>query len=134
MKRKRSLNGHGKDGRTLNQACFHLDALCVPVLIHRFNFPEDPLSPAPNVLLTLTRLFLELSQFSQALSVIQVILALDDQEVEAWYLEGWCFVLMAERSKETGQAVEGLTFEELAKDARDCLEMCQMVTLYSSPY
>lgn len=51
----------------------------------------------------------------------------DDQDVEAWYLEGWCFYLMAEKAKETGGTLDELTWEELAKDSRDCLETCQVV-------
>ena len=54
----------------------------------------------------------------------------DDQEVEAWYLEGWCFYLMAEQSKESGQKIEDLTWEELARDARDCLETCKNVRFW----
>ncbi len=52
-------------------------------------------------------------------------MASDDQDVEAWYLEGWCFYLMAEQAKETSSKIEELSWEELAKDARDCLENCQ---------
>jgi hypothetical protein len=51
----------------------------------------------------------------------------DDQEVEAWYLEGWCFYLMAEQAQENGASLDELTWQELAKDARDCLETCQVV-------
>lgn len=51
----------------------------------------------------------------------------DDQEVEAWYLEGWCFFLMSEQAKESGTPIDGLTWEELAKDARDCLDTCIVV-------
>lgn len=54
-------------------------------------------------------------------------MASDDENVEAWYLEGWCFFLMAEQAKETGAKVEELTWEELARDALDCLEKSQMV-------
>lgn len=59
-------------------------------------------------------------------------MASDDQEVEAWYLEGWCFFLMAEQAKETGTKIEELSWEELAKDARDCLENCTTVHFLSS--
>ena len=58
-----------------------------------------------------------------------------DQEVEAWYLEGWCFFLMAEQAKENGGILqgendgdEGMRWEELARDSRDCLETCQVVS------
>ena len=54
-------------------------------------------------------------------------MAVDDQEVEAWYLEGWCFFLMAEQAQESGGKLDELTWQELAKDARDCLETCQTV-------
>jgi len=54
-------------------------------------------------------------------------MASDDQEVEALYLEGWAFYLMAEFARESPNGKledEGLTLEELAKDARDFLETC----------
>ena len=54
-------------------------------------------------------------------------MAVDDQEVEAWYLEGWCFFLMAEQAQENDGKLDELTWQELAKDARDCLEACQAV-------
>ncbi|KAL5634392.1 hypothetical protein ACGC1H_002451 [Rhizoctonia solani] len=62
-------------------------------------------------------------------------------EDEAWYLEGWCLWGMAERVK-AGEKLEGggdkgkekqetsdeeLGWEELARDARDCLETCKML-------
>jgi len=55
----------------------------------------------------------------------------DDQEVEAWYLEGWCFYLMAEQAQENGGSLDELTWQELAKDSRDCLETCQVVSFIS---
>ena len=76
------------------------------------------------------KLFLELSLFTPALLVLQGIMASDDQEVEAWYLEGWCFFLMAEQAQENGGKLEDLTWQDLARDARDCLETCQTVTTY----
>ena len=68
--------------------------------------------------------------FNPALLTLQGIMASDDQEVEAWYLEGWAFYLMAELAHESPNGKlegEGLTWEELAKDARDCLETCRNV-------
>jgi hypothetical protein len=56
-----------------------------------------------------------------------VVIAADDEEVEAWYLQGWCSVLMAEQMKESGEKVEELDWRELAQDARDCLETCRTV-------
>ncbi|TCD69341.1 hypothetical protein EIP91_007897 [Steccherinum ochraceum] len=81
------------------------------------------LPPIPSRL-SLVKLFLELSLFTPALTVLQGVMAVDDQEVEAWYLEGWCFYLMAEQAKETGENVEELSWQELAQDARDCLDTC----------
>jgi hypothetical protein len=52
----------------------------------------------------------------------------DDQDVEAWYLEGWCFFLMSEQAQEKGGTLDELTWQELAKDSRDCLETCQVVS------
>lgn len=59
--------------------------------------------------------------------VLQGIMASDDEEVEAWYLEGWCFFLMAEQAREQGDKLEELTWEELSRDSRDCLETCKTV-------
>lgn len=72
-------------------------------------------------------MFLELSLFAPALLVLHGVMSSDDQEVEAWYLEGWCFFLMSEEAQEKGGTLEDLTWQELGQDARDRLETCQMV-------
>jgi hypothetical protein len=99
---------------------------------------DDPKLPPIPSRLALVRLFLELALYTPALLVLHGIMSSDDQEVEAWYLEGWCFYLMAEQARESGGTVDDLTWEELAKDARDCLETCQVVcvhcTVSSYPY
>lgn len=87
--------------------------------------------------LSLVKLFLELSLFNPALITLQGIMASDDQEVEAWYLEGWAFYLMSELAHDSPSGKlegEGLTWEELAKDARDCLETCKNVRVYNTPF
>ncbi|KAF9036207.1 TPR-like protein [Panaeolus papilionaceus] len=89
--------------------------------------PDDPkLPPIPNRV-ALVKLFLELALYTPALLVLHGIMASDDQEVEAWYLEGWCFYLMAEQAQENGGVLDELTWQELAKDSRDCLETCQVL-------
>ncbi|KAF5326941.1 hypothetical protein D9619_004835 [Psilocybe cf. subviscida] len=88
---------------------------------------DDPKLPPIPSRLALVRLFLELALYTPALLVLHGIMSSDDQEVEAWYLEGWCFYLMAEQAQESGGTVDELTWEELAKDARDCLETCQVL-------
>ena len=100
----------------------------MPTLGFHTDSPDIPLLP---VRLSLTRLFLELSLYTHALTVLAGILATDDEEVEGWYLEGWCFFLMAEQARETKTKVEGLTWEEIARDARDCLETCQAVSSFA---
>lgn len=97
--------------------------------------------------LQLAKLMLELGSNGDALEVIAGVVAEDDQDVEAWYLEGWCLWGMSERVKSgerLGEEEEGkgkgkekqesddddsseLGWEELARDARDCLETCKMV-------
>lgn len=91
---------------------------------------DDPQVPSIPVRLSLVKLFLEVSLFNPALLTLQGIMASDDQEVEAWYLEGWAFYLMAELAQDSPNGKlegEGLTWEELAKDSRDCLETCRNV-------
>ncbi|KAI0833481.1 hypothetical protein BC628DRAFT_1406501 [Trametes gibbosa] len=87
---------------------------------------DSRLPPIPSRL-ALVKLFLELALYTPALLVLQGIIATDDQEVEAWYLEGWCFFMMAEQAQETGGKLDEITWEELARDSRDCLETCQML-------
>ncbi|KAI0303750.1 TPR-like protein [Multifurca ochricompacta] len=82
--------------------------------------------------LNLTKLFLELSLFTPALTVLQGIMASDDEEVEAWYLEGWCLFLMSEKAREQGGKLDELTWEELARDSRDCLETCKTLHVSQS--
>ena len=91
-------------------------------------FKDDPKMPPIPARLVLVKLFIELSLYTPALLVLHGIMSSDDQEVEAWYLEGWCFHLMSEQAQESGGSVDGLTWEELAKDSRDCLETCQVVS------
>ncbi|KAG5634925.1 hypothetical protein H0H81_000315 [Sphagnurus paluster] len=85
---------------------------------------DDPKLPPIPTRLALVKLFLELSLYTPALLVLHGVMSSDDQEVEAWYLEGWCFFMMSEQAQENGGTLDELTWQELAKDARDCLETC----------
>ncbi|KAG9124646.1 hypothetical protein FRC07_010798 [Ceratobasidium sp. 392] len=106
--------------------------------------PGDPKIPTGETRLQLAKLMLELGTNGTALEVIAGVVAEDDQDVEAWYLEGWCLWGMAERVKvgeklggegegkgkgkeEPEDDSEELGWEELARDARDCLETCKML-------
>jgi hypothetical protein len=89
---------------------------------------DDPRFPPISCLLSLARRSLELSLFPQALQVLRRVMASDDEEIDAWYLQGWCFFLMAQQVKETGQEIEERGWQELAQDARDCLEACKNVS------
>jgi len=88
---------------------------------------DDPKMPPIPARLVMVKLFIELSLYTPALLVLHGIMSSDDQEVEAWYLEGWCFHLMSEHAQESGGSIDGLTWQELAKDSRDCLETCQVL-------
>jgi tetratricopeptide (TPR) repeat protein len=106
----------------------------------------DPtLIPPIPTRLALTKMFLELARYTEALEVIQSVMGEDDEEVEAWYLEGWCFWLMAEKAKESGgclRVVDGATGKEsdadklgwknLAKDARDGFSCWILLQLHVS--
>ncbi|KAK7050993.1 hypothetical protein VNI00_005105 [Paramarasmius palmivorus] len=88
---------------------------------------DDPKVPPIEARLALVKLFLELSLYAPALLVLHGVMSTDDQEVEAWYLEGWCYFLIAEQAKENGGTLDDLSWEDLAKDSRDRLETCQML-------
>ena len=86
--------------------------------------------PLP-VRLVRAKLLLECGAYHDALDVLEGVLASDDTSVEGWYLMGWGWWLVAERRKE-GREVEGsegLTWEDIARDSRDCLETCRTVSL-----
>ena len=93
---------------------------------------EDPKVPPVSTRLSIVKLFLELSLYAPALLVLQGIMAADDQDVEAWYLEGWCFFIMSEQAQENGGTLDDLTWQELARDSRDCLETCRVVGIMST--
>ncbi len=80
----------------------------------------------------MVKLFLELELYAPALLVLHGVMSSDDEQVEAWYLEGWCHFLMAEKAKESGGRLDDMSWEELATDSRARLEKCQMVGLYFS--
>lgn len=66
------------------------------------------------------------------------MLAADDASVEGWYLMGWAWWLVAERTKAGDTGVlqgddgEALEWQDMASDARDCLETCRVVRLLRS--
>ncbi|KZV95855.1 TPR-like protein [Exidia glandulosa HHB12029] len=94
--------------------------------------PDDSRRPDLPQRLSLAKLFLELAQhyselalFESALSILQDVLAADDQEVMGWYLEGWCLLLMSENLRVSAATADGVSWTDLAHDARECLDMCK---------
>jgi hypothetical protein len=88
---------------------------------------DHPKVPPIPSRLSLVRLLLEVSLFAPALVVLQGIISADDEEVEAWYLDGWCYFLMAEQSREDGGSFDDMTSQELAQEACNRLERCKLV-------
>ncbi|KAF8135097.1 hypothetical protein EV363DRAFT_1213131 [Boletus edulis] len=84
------------------------------------------------------KLLLECGAYPDALSLLEGVVATDDTIIEGWYLMGWTWWLLAERKKEDGVAAtvgldedgRELEWQDMARDARDCLETCQ--TLHAS--
>lgn len=87
------------------------------------------------------KLLLECSAYPDALSLLEGVLATDDANVEGWYLMGWTWWLLAERKKDgnvdaavgLGEDEDGreMEWQDMARDARDCLETCQTVGGFS---
>ncbi|KAF8442309.1 hypothetical protein L210DRAFT_3611731 [Boletus edulis BED1] len=84
------------------------------------------------------KLLLECGAYPDALSLLEGVVATDDTIIEGWYLMGWTWWLLAERKKEDDVAAtvgldedgQELEWQDMARDARDCLETCQ--TLHAS--
>ena len=85
------------------------------------------------------KLLLECSAYPDALALLEGVLATDDTNIEGWYLMGWTWWLLAERKKdgdvsatpELGDDGQELGWQDMARDARDCLETCQTVGHFS---
>ncbi|KAG9308401.1 TPR-like protein [Chiua virens] len=103
--------------------------------------PADPQSHALFLLnalpiqtrITRAKLLLECVAYPDALSLLEGVVAADDTNIEGWYLMGWAWWLLAERRKEgdvsagvgLGEESQQLEWQDMARDARDCLETCQ---------
>lgn len=109
----------------------------------------DPRSPARLLLDALpiqtriarAKLLLECDAYPDALSLLEGVLATDDVNIEGWYLMGWTWWLLAQRKKEgdvaaaatagLGEDARELEWQDMAGDARDCLETCRTVGSFS---
>ena len=84
---------------------------------------DDPKVPSIPVLLSFIKLLLELS-FDPALLTLKGTMASDNLEVEAWYLGGWAFYLMAKLAHDSadgeleGPGLTGEGRERLLGDMR----------------
>ncbi|KZV68291.1 TPR-like protein [Peniophora sp. CONT] len=79
---------------------------------------DDPALPPLQTRISLAKIFLELELYNPSLEVIQGILAADDTDAEAWYLEGWAHFLIAESLNPDPEWIDE------AREARDSLESC----------
>ena len=88
--------------------------------------PDDATVPDFPIRISLVRLLMEVQMEVEAMEVLERLVAEDDQSVEAWYLGGWCQVLLAEKlvDDESGKLdKQGGAREWL----RNCLRAYQVV-------
>ncbi|KAI9728635.1 MAG: hypothetical protein M1828_002741 [Chrysothrix sp. TS-e1954] len=62
--------------------------------------PEHPDVPDYSTRISLSRLLMEVGMMDPAIQVLDRLTKEDDGSVEAWYLGGWCYYLMAEERLE----------------------------------
>ncbi|KAG8985581.1 hypothetical protein FRB94_003645 [Tulasnella sp. JGI-2019a] len=89
--------------------------------------PGDINAPSTDDRLALAKLFLELEVYASSLAVIQSVLADNDQEAEAWYLQGLGYWEIS-NAVAAGKAVVGvkeMTWREIMQVARNCLGTCK---------
>lgn len=87
------------------------------------NLPPDNVTvPDFPTRISLARLLMEVQMEVQAMEVLERLVSEDDQSVEAWYLGGWCQVLLAEKlvDDESGKL-------DKQKGAREWLKSCLRV-------
>jgi tetratricopeptide (TPR) repeat protein len=84
--------------------------------------PDDVTVPDFPTRISLARLLMEVQMEVQAMEVLERLVSEDDQSVEAWYLGGWCQVLLAEKlvDDESGKL-------DKQKGAREWLKSCLRV-------
>ena len=70
--------------------------------------PEDSEVPDFPTRISLARLLMEAEMEEEGIVVLERLVSEDDESVEAWYLGGWCLVIMVERQKE-GKSSGGAT-------------------------
>ena len=78
--------------------------------------PDDPRVPDFPTRISLSRLLMEAEMEERALDVIDRLVKEDDSSVEAWYLGGWCYYLIA-RSPDSDVEKACSTAEKLPDDA-----------------
>lgn len=84
--------------------------------------PDDVIVPDFPTRISLARLLMEVQMEARAMNVLERLVAEDDQSVEAWYLGGWCQVLLAEKlvDDDTGK-------RDKQNGAREWLKNCLKV-------
>lgn len=103
----------------------------------------NPSIPSYDSRLSLVKLLLEVSLYTQALFVLETLQKENDQVIDLWYLYGWCYYCMSQCSQE-GQSGQDGSLQNLQnqnhnhhnntddgderlthlEDARDCLITC----------
>jgi tetratricopeptide (TPR) repeat protein len=84
--------------------------------------PEDVMVPDFPTRISLARLLMEVQMEGRAMEVLERLVGEDDQSVEAWYLGGWCQVLLAEKLAEDESGTG-----DMQKGAREWLKSCLRV-------
>ena len=91
--------------------------------------PEHPGVPDFAMRISLARLLMESELHDEALGVLERLIELDDESVEAWYLGGWCHWLLSsqQEGRERGeQEPDGtlLVAQQHRSAGRDWLRNC----------
>ena len=82
------------------------------------HFLGHPSIPSYESRISLVKLLIEISQYTQALSVLELLQKENDEVLDLWYLYGWCYFLMGQDSQNGPDQNLTVTHWE---DARDCL-------------
>jgi len=67
------------------EALTHLDKIYI-VVLHFINQNDDTNLPSQDLLLNLSKNYAELSQYIKAIKILDVLIRLDDEDLESWYL------------------------------------------------
>ncbi|KAK5946928.1 hypothetical protein PMZ80_001073 [Knufia obscura] len=93
---------------------------------------EDPARPDFATRVSLVRLLMEVEHEQDAMVVLEGLVKEDDQSVEAWYLGGWCHLLISQKP-DIGEDAKSANVQQAQEWLANCLKLYQILQYEDEP-